>query len=68
VKVETKSEGDALLMTVAVSGDGIDERDLQRTDPLSFDFMREYIGRFGGKVGIIASSGKGETVVVRVPL
>ncbi|MEW6554696.1 MAG: PAS domain S-box protein [Actinomycetota bacterium] len=68
VEVETKPQGDMLVMTVDGGGEGIEERDLQRADPLSLDFMREYIGKFSGEVGIIPSGGKGRMVVVRVPL
>ncbi len=68
VKVETKLEEGMLVMTIGVGGDGIDEEDLQRADPLSFVFMCEYAGKFGGEVGIIASKDDGKEVVVKVPV
>jgi signal transduction histidine kinase len=68
VEVEVRLEEEGLIMTVGSDGDGIEQEDLQRADPLSFAYMCEYAGKFGGEVGIIASREKGNVVVVRVPV
>ena len=68
VQAKIKLEDDWLIMSIENDGECIEEKDLQEANPLSFVFMREYAGRFGGDVGIIASKERGTTVELRVPV
>ena len=68
IDVRLSLEGERLVLEAGSDRAAIVQDDLQRADPLSYIYMREYARRFDGDLGIIRAEGEGAKVVLRVPL
>lgn len=62
-----EADGD-LVLTVQDDGKGIDDEDLHPSDSLGLLNMRERVMPWDGQVEVTGTSGRGTTVIVRIPL